>query len=1677
MVWTRLLLVTALILGAYAVRFPDATLAEEKADPLLLDLALSSDSGASGESGLPLIMPRTKDTVAASNQPPPRPQVSDQTAIVGSLFTYTVPEVIDPDADWLDYNAALDGTGNPLPEWLRFDAETLTFQGTPREEAEYEIRVSVSSNHGESEASFTLTVEVQTNAPPVAGDDTATVAEGGTLEIATSTLLANDSDPENASLSVTAVGDPVNGTVSLSSDQTTATYIHDGSETTAGSFTYTVSDGSATDTGTVTITVSPVNDAPLVPSIPNQTAVEAIAFTYQAPTFTDPEGDSLTYSATLSDGNALPAWLSFNADTRTFTGTPLDADTPATLTIRITASDDTLSSSASFTLAVPETNQRPPKPQVSDQTALVDRPFTYTVAKVTDPDGDALTYSAMLGPSNDPLPEWLSFNAETRTFSGTARDADVGTYTILLSVNDQALSSDASFVLTVEIAANQAPEPPLLVAQTATEDMAFTYESPAFTDPDNDMLTYSASLSDGNALPFWLSFNADARTFTGTPLEADTPATHTIRVKATDDGTPPSSSSATFTLTVKEVNDAPVAGDDAATVAEGGTLEIAVSTLLANDSDPENDTLSITAVSDAANGTVSLSSDQTTATYVHDGSETTAGSFTYTVSDGSATSTGTVTITVSLQNDAPVAGDDAATVAEGRTLEVATATLLANDSDPENASLSITAVSGAVNGAVSLSSDQTTTTYVHDGSETTTGSFTYTVSDGSATDTGAVTITVSPQNDAPVAPSIPNQTATEAVAFTYQHPAFTDPEDDTLTYTAALSDGSALPAWLSFNADTRTFSGTPQEADTPASHTIRVTASDSTLSTSASFTLSVPETNDRPPKPQLSDQIAFVDHPFSYTVPEVTDPDGDTLTYNAAEGLASNPLPDWLRFDPDTRTFSGTPLAADVGEYTILVSVEDEQFTAQDSFTLTVETAANLTLEAPLLAAQTATEDMAFSYTFDPVIDPGGDDVTYTATLESGEALPTWLLFDTNTRTFTGTPRETDTPATYLIRVTATDDGTPPSSSSATFTLTAIEVNDAPTADAGPNETVAAGETVTLDATRSVDPEGHPLDYTWSQTDGPDVDLGDGDTAMLTFTAPPGLTTDAVLTFALVVTDASNAASPPDVVQIVVEAGAVQAAPTVSIRAALSSINEGESATFIVEVKPVPDADLPVAVRISGDPAFGAADEELTTTILANTPSARVAVSTVDDSQDEPNGRIVATVRDGDAYDPGTSASASVTVWDDDPSPFVLPANPPDKVPSFGSVVVADRIFTVGQDAGSVPLPSVTGGDVPVRYSLSPVLPAGLSFDASLLTIVGTPTEALAATVFTYTARDRDGDSASLTFHIIVEKAPKRKPIVGVGTGADGTPVLVALSAGEVRISVTVGDRPVELTVKVDTGCVGTRVELPEELTVHGLATIELAAASEEAGLRQATLPHGFRIARNQTIMDLTLRDGQGKAIDALASPMQVCLPVSKAVVEEAGVQPLRLLHYQEKHGWEALVDSWEEKTEDGAILLCALTTQLSPFAIGYVAPPEPTPTPTPQPTPTPVPTPTPQPTSTPTPTEAPTDTPTPSPQPTAMPTPPAAPNPAPTPEPSPDVTPSPQSGPTPTPTAAPDPTPTPEPPSTVRQPSGPSVTPLPKPEVADASAAAGGLGTWGWMTMAAIAAVSGTIVFLRNGD
>ena len=93
---------------------------------------------------------------------------------------------------------------------------------------------------------------------------------------------------------------------------------------------------------TLSLNVTNVNDAPYFTYAPDVSAPRAQLLNYvlSASTFVDVDaGTVLTYTATLSDGSPLPAWLTFNPATRTFTGTPSAAN-KGVINLRLTATDN-----------------------------------------------------------------------------------------------------------------------------------------------------------------------------------------------------------------------------------------------------------------------------------------------------------------------------------------------------------------------------------------------------------------------------------------------------------------------------------------------------------------------------------------------------------------------------------------------------------------------------------------------------------------------------------------------------------------------------------------------------------------------------------------------------------------------------------------------------------------------------------------------------------------------------------------------------------------------------------------------------------------------------------------------------------------------------------------------------------------------------------------------------------------------------------------------------------------------------------------------------------------------------------------------------------------------------------------------------------------------------------------
>jgi serine protease len=185
----------------------------------------------------------------------------------------------------------------------------------------------------------------------------------------------------------------------------------------------------------------------------------------------------------------------------------------------------------------------------------------------------------------------------------------------------------------------------------------------------------------------------------------------------------------------------PVANNDSATTVEETAVAINV---LANDSDPDNDPLTIIGVTQGGAGSVVINANQTV-TYTPNLNFQGVDSFTYTISDGNGNEdTATVSVSVSQVNDAPIAVDDVAVGKVNTPITFGTnpPALTANDIDPDGGFLSVAAVSNAVHGTVVLNANGTVT-FFPEQNYLGPASFQYTVTDGALTDVGQVTINIS----------------------------------------------------------------------------------------------------------------------------------------------------------------------------------------------------------------------------------------------------------------------------------------------------------------------------------------------------------------------------------------------------------------------------------------------------------------------------------------------------------------------------------------------------------------------------------------------------------------------------------------------------------------------------------------------------------------------------------------------------------------------------------------------------------------------------------------------------------------------------------------------------------------------------------------------------------------------
>ncbi|MFC5522003.1 Ig-like domain-containing protein [Polaromonas jejuensis] len=274
----------------------------------------------------------------------------------------------------------------------------------------------------------------------------------------------------------------------------------------------------------------------------------------------------------------------------------------------------------------------------------------------------------------------------------------------------------------------QAPaNPPFLGFPAGTYgDSNFTANQ--LSDTRNRMLSFvDASVSrtsNGFVAPAAGNFNGNSSLLAWPPVD---PAPITI--------VPTPNVELVFTVAQGGTNHNPVAVNDAATTAFQTAVVISV---LANDTDPDHDVLSVSGVSQGAHGTVSTNG--ITVRYTPAAGYAGPDSFTYTISDGrGGSASASVSVTVNAQqNFAPVANADSASVAVGSSVTIA---VLANDTDANGDALTITGVTQGSRGTVTIVGSSVR--YTPNAGPAGTDTFTYAISDGhGGAATGTVNVTV-----------------------------------------------------------------------------------------------------------------------------------------------------------------------------------------------------------------------------------------------------------------------------------------------------------------------------------------------------------------------------------------------------------------------------------------------------------------------------------------------------------------------------------------------------------------------------------------------------------------------------------------------------------------------------------------------------------------------------------------------------------------------------------------------------------------------------------------------------------------------------------------------------------------------------------------------------------------------
>ncbi len=635
----------------------------------------------------------------------------------------------DPDGDNITYSITAGNDNNIFAINSNTGVISIADNSKWSDVTGYSLTILASDGNGNSD---NATVDVTVLHFPDVINDTESITENNSSINSSQSLLTNDNDVDGETLTVSEIdgitdaGTDVVGDYGTLNWSTDGTFVYtlnnsnaDVNELQNGDslediFTYTANDGnSGTTTAKLTITINGANDAPVSADNSVSTKINTIKVFAQSDfPYSDPEGDALTQIkiTTLEGAGSLF----------------LDAD------------DNGVNNSEDVT---------------ADQVISVS-----DIAK--------LKFEPALNASGVP---YTTF--KFMVYDGTAYSVASNTMTINVSDNTAPTSADK------------------LVSTNEDVDYLFDGTEFNFTDVDvADALNHiqitalpakgtlyldandNNSYDDGEAITVNSTIaTADLAIIGYLPAENENGSPYSTFQFKVNDGIDYSVLAYTVTINVTATNDNPAAVNDSESITENTVSKTSAVALLTNDSDVDGDAITVSEVEGEVNadtdvigsyGTLNWSTDGTYV-YTLDNSNSTVNalnvgddvtdSFNYTISDGNGgTSSAQLIVTISGANDAPVADVETVTVPEG---DAVTINLADGDTDADGTiDLGSMVMSSTSHGTLVDNGDGTVT-YTHDGSETNSDSFTYTIkdNDGAVSNEVTVDITVTAVNDAPVA--------------------------------------------------------------------------------------------------------------------------------------------------------------------------------------------------------------------------------------------------------------------------------------------------------------------------------------------------------------------------------------------------------------------------------------------------------------------------------------------------------------------------------------------------------------------------------------------------------------------------------------------------------------------------------------------------------------------------------------------------------------------------------------------------------------------------------------------------------------------------------------------------------------------------------------------------------------